>query len=309
MIPFHYRVGYEWVEEERLGCDILRPVYLPSSSHIPVIPVSDASQAMNVASQLEIMSFGLAVRSARYDIIVTTKGDCMPVSHNWLMIMAQAIENGYDVVAGYANYANDHTASYVPFMRAVRNLATMHFAAQQSYLYSADTCNMAFRRSTFLSSDMFYTLVNSPRFALSVWANSQKKASSVFSHDSCVLQHMPSDDRCMKEERKAWRVSRRRLKNKWSFRLWFLFHALPPLVALTAVIVCMTCMACFDYSLSESMLWVYTAIGVMVPALYLLYTTIMIRRFNRMLERVNGNQFCFTFSAWWYSLKLIFRCP
>ncbi|MBR1733488.1 MAG: glycosyltransferase [Alloprevotella sp.] len=57
------------------------------------------------------LAIALGIRAAHAPWVVLTRADCAPVSRQWLATLARNFTDGTDLVQGYANYADNHTAT------------------------------------------------------------------------------------------------------------------------------------------------------------------------------------------------------
>lgn len=101
----------------------------------------------------EKLAISLGVKAARYEWVVLTRPSCTPQTDLWLKSLASCFAPEKDIVTGYANYADNHTA---PARRAVferLQYSMLWLLSAQKRAIGGDGANLAFRRQAFLDAD------------------------------------------------------------------------------------------------------------------------------------------------------------
>ena len=241
----------------------------------------------------EQLSLSLGIMEARYDWVALTQSDCtMP--RNWLSAMSSGMNGGHSIVAGPADYSDSS------FNRVWRQLTALAVAGRCGFLYRADGCNTALRKSAFLQSGGFGSSVTLKHGALQIWANAHGGAAAVGSADACVMQ---SRNKANGYEAIQWLESRRHLAHKWRYRLALLSDYLTHALAFTAFVSLMVTLylfhsqinAFFDTRLAnvfgvgtDCYVYAFASISLL---LYIAFAVIDTKRFNKKARLYYGRAY------------------
>ncbi len=100
-------------------------------------------------------SITLGVMAAKYDWILLTEADCMPVSDRWIRTFASRTTPSVDLIIGYSTYKqSDAVSGYWSFDK-VRFMLQCFFAVRFCRPLAADRTNIAFRKSSFTAANGF----------------------------------------------------------------------------------------------------------------------------------------------------------
>lgn len=142
--------------------DNLRTTFIPAT-------------ARNIAPRK--LAITLGVRAARSEWVVVVNPDCEPQSDNWLDNLSVYFTDTTDFVGAYTNCEYDHSSSSrrMIFERLVRQ-AEYEASRTSKYVLGAEHCNIAFRKSWFLSHNGFAESLNIPFGEEAILANAHTEA-------------------------------------------------------------------------------------------------------------------------------------
>ncbi len=104
----------------------------------------------------------LGIKASKYDVIVLTDANCVPVSDNWLQSIARNFVPGVDVVLGYTRMANDtvgRKCRFKVFDRMTFALRFLSFAVLHRP-YMGMGSNLAYRKEAFFALNGFSSTLN-----------------------------------------------------------------------------------------------------------------------------------------------------
>lgn len=107
---------------------------------------------------IERLAITLGFRTAKHEWVVITRADCHPATSHWLQALSQQMQEGKDIVIGVAKYSEEpHSWLQLKagFFRQWNSLANIYHIRSGHAAVRADGCNLAMRRSFFLSKDGF----------------------------------------------------------------------------------------------------------------------------------------------------------
>lgn len=150
----------------------------------------------------------LGVKAARYDVVVVTEADCVPVSRQWLSKMARNFVPGVDVVLGYTRMAVSEDgcdSRYVVFDRVVFALRYLSYAVMHR-AYMGVSGNLAYRKECFFAHNGFSSTLNLRYGDDDLFVNEVARGRNVrveLSHRSVMECHCA-------DNRRTWAVRRMR---------------------------------------------------------------------------------------------------
>lgn len=97
------------------------------------------------------LAITLGVKAAQYEWIILTEANCKPSSTYWLQTMAQYCTNNAQLVLGYSQY-NQQTPILYQIQQLYDELYLLH-QAHHGTAYRTNSCNIAFRKSSFIKND------------------------------------------------------------------------------------------------------------------------------------------------------------
>lgn len=161
--------------------DNLRTTFIPAS-------------ARNIAPRK--LAITLGVRAARSEWVVVVNPDCEPPSDNWLEALSAYFTDSTDFVGAYTNceYAHSSSSRRMIFERLVRQ-TEYETSRTGGYILGAEHCNIAFRKSWFLSHNGFAESLSIPFGEEAILANAHAEAArAIFPLSSLikVTQETPS---------------------------------------------------------------------------------------------------------------------
>ena len=98
----------------------------------------------------------IGIKSAKYDVLLLTDADCSPASDEWLQDMTSGMNNGTDIVLGYAPHQR-----VKGFLNKIIRYETLHVAMQylsfslSGLTYMGVGRNLAYRKSLFFQAKGF----------------------------------------------------------------------------------------------------------------------------------------------------------
>lgn len=142
--------------------DNLRTTFIPAT-------------ARNIAPRK--LAITLGVRAARSEWVVVVNPDCEPLSDAWLENLSAYFTDTTDFVGAYTNCEYDHSSSSrrMIFERLVCQ-AEYEASRTSKYVLGAEHCNIAFRKSWFLSHNGFAESLNIPFGEEAILANAHAEA-------------------------------------------------------------------------------------------------------------------------------------
>lgn len=94
----------------------------------------------------------IGIKAAKNDIIITTSGNCIPTSNQWISSIAQHFNNGADVVIGHVKYELKSAFNNFLFHQdALKHL--VHAIKHKPYRGTSE--NLAYRKSLFFKNKGF----------------------------------------------------------------------------------------------------------------------------------------------------------
>ncbi len=101
----------------------------------------------------EKLAVTLGVKAAKHEWIILTRAGCTPRSSAWIETMSRSFTAGNDIALGYSNFRYDGScaARRAIYDRLLCQLAWFRSARRGAS--GGDGCNLAFRRSVFLSGN------------------------------------------------------------------------------------------------------------------------------------------------------------
>ena len=148
------------------------------------------------------------MKAARYDVVVVTEADCVPVSRQWLSKMARNFVPGVDVVLGYTRMAVSEDgcdSRYIVFDRVVFALRYLSYAVMHR-AYMGVSGNLAYRKECFFAHNGFSSTLNLRYGDDDLFVNEVARGRNVrveLSHRSVMECHCA-------DNRRAWAVRRMR---------------------------------------------------------------------------------------------------
>lgn len=142
--------------------DNLRTTFIPAT-------------ARNIAPRK--LAITLGVRAARSEWVIVVNPDCEPQSDAWLENLSAYFSDTTDFVGAYTNCEYDHSSSSrrTIFERLIRQ-AEYEASRTSKYVLGAEHCNIAFRKSWFLSNNGFAESLNIPFGEETILANAHAEA-------------------------------------------------------------------------------------------------------------------------------------
>jgi len=141
-----YPAGYEVIivaSKSDDGTDDLLERLTQAHANVRTTFIPDSSRYMSRKK----LGITLGVKAARHEWILLTEPQCVPVSAQWLSLMAARCEEGIDMVMGYSNYDDDAT----DYQRMERALAQRRLLSEtRRRAYRTEGHNLMFRRQMFL---------------------------------------------------------------------------------------------------------------------------------------------------------------
>ncbi len=154
--------------------DNLRTTFIPAT-------------ARNIAPRKLAVTLG--VRAARSEWVVVVNPDCEPASNSWLEDLSAYFTDEVDFVGAYTNCEYDHSSSSrrAIFERIVHQ-AEYEAYRQSDAVLGAEHCNIAFRKSWFLSHNGFAESLNLPFGEEAILANAHAEATRAVFPLSCKVK-------------------------------------------------------------------------------------------------------------------------
>ncbi len=131
--------------------------------------------ARNIAPRK--LAITLGIRAARSEWVVVVNPDCEPQSDTWLESLSAYFTDTTDFVGAYTNCEYNHSSSSrrMIFERLMRQ-AEYEASRTSGYIAGAEHCNIAFRKSWFLSHNGFAESLNIPFGEEAILANAHAEA-------------------------------------------------------------------------------------------------------------------------------------
>ena len=224
---------------------------------------------------LDRLALTLGIRSARYDWVVMTRANCEPLSSAWLTCMADAISQQpeADVVLGSAQYVPQMPKWLYykeDFFRLWHTLGTANHVLSGHAAVRADSCNVAIRRTAFLSCGGFSVGQTLQVGAVELLVNtlSTKTNTALALHpDSAIAEERPYNARFWRQSRLFYAAIRREQSHVKLYRLVQALRIIQPWAALLCIAIPL--IACiFVLSRCVSLDWNYDMIAQYIsPAL------------------------------------------
>lgn len=126
-------------------------------SHVKYVRLEHNPKHLNTKK----LAIFLGVKAAKYDILLLTDADCIPVSDNWIQHMQQHFTANTDLLLGFSPYRKTRT-----FVNQLINFETLFTAIQYfSFAISGKPYmgvgrNLAYRKSLFLNNKGFGDFMN-----------------------------------------------------------------------------------------------------------------------------------------------------
>ena len=103
------------------------------------------------------LALTIGIKAAQNEWLLFTQPDCKPNGSQWIKCMARNFTPTTDVVLGYANYEKESGLAnqLISYDRFLENVKALGSVLHNKKPYRGDFCNMAFRKSVFLSNRGF----------------------------------------------------------------------------------------------------------------------------------------------------------
>ncbi|MDD2960489.1 MAG: glycosyltransferase [Muribaculaceae bacterium] len=109
------------------------------------------------------LALTLGIKAAKYDIILTTSGNCSINSNNWITSMMSSFNDDVDIVLGYSysNYKDDNGIGkcYRSFDEVFNSVQYLSYALRGKP-YRGDGNNLAYRKKLFFENKGFSKTLN-----------------------------------------------------------------------------------------------------------------------------------------------------
>lgn len=101
------------------------------------------------------LAINIGVLAAKYDILLFSEINCRPATMHWVKTMQACFDKNTAAVVGYANYeSEEHLVATWRAFRFLRFLEMMVLVKNKKYIFG-DGCNMAYRKSYYISNRGF----------------------------------------------------------------------------------------------------------------------------------------------------------
>jgi len=135
----------------------------------------------------------LGVKAARNEWILLTEPTCMPLTEQWLRLMASHCEAGTDMVMGYSNYDNE-ASDYRRVERALAQRRLLHETKRTAYRTEGN--NLLFRKQMFMEGRGYDGNTQFARGEYNFLVNKYAKRGNVaveYSPNARLLEDAPTD--------------------------------------------------------------------------------------------------------------------
>ena len=173
---------------------------------------------------LERLALTLGIRTAKHDWVIITHANCQPATSQWLQIFGQAAVEGKEILVGVAKYDEQRRSWFnykTSFFRLWNTQANLQHIRSGHAAVRADGCNIALRRSLFLSKNGFDNHLNLLSGAEELLVNRLSTASNtavVSNPEAIVVEDVLPERRLWKKHRVFYMETRRHQKNATPYR-------------------------------------------------------------------------------------------
>ena len=173
---------------------------------------------------LDRLALTLGIRTAKYEWVVITHANCAPVTHRWLLSMSKAMQEHKDIVIGTAKYDEQRSTWFdyqVGFFRLWHTLVNIDHILSRNVAVRADGCNVALRRSLFLSKNGLGNHLNLLTGAEELLINQLSTSRNVAvaeAPEAIVVEDRLPERRLWKQHRVFYMETRRHQRQAMLFR-------------------------------------------------------------------------------------------
>ncbi|MCR5820819.1 MAG: glycosyltransferase [Bacteroidaceae bacterium] len=203
---------------------------------------STPNSAHNIS--LERLALTLGIRGAQHEWVVVTQANAEPISKNWLYDIATTIRRHpkAELVLGFARYEK-HSSNWfdlkIGFYRLWHAIANFDHVEACYPAVRGDGCNMAVRKSLFLSSSCFSETQNLSVGACELMANrlsNKYNTALCMDADAVVVEDKPTPHQ-WNQLRLAYCAIRRYQRHTFIYRLRNTVRLTWPWIALIFIII------------------------------------------------------------------------
>lgn len=190
---------------------------------------------------LERLALTLGIRAAKHEWVVITHANCQPASPLWLKTLSQHMTEDKGIVLGVAKYDEERHTWFdykVSFFRLWNTLANLRHIRSGHAAVRADGCNLALRRSLFLSEDGFgdhLNLLTGTEELLINRLSTAKNTTVCDSPDAIVIEDRMTASRLWKKHRIFYMETRRHQRHTFIYRTRQNLRLLTPWLLLCAL--------------------------------------------------------------------------
>ena len=191
---------------------------------------------------LERLAITLGLRAAKYERVVITHANCQPATAQWLQHFSEAAAEGKDIIVGVAKYDEqrhtwlDRKAGFFRLWNSVANVNHIHSG---NAAVGADGCNLALRKSYFLSKNGFGDHLNLLTGAEELLVNNlsnRHNTATVCNKEAIVIEDVLTSNRQWKQLRLFHMETRRHLHHTGIYRMKQFLHLMLPWLMLAILV-------------------------------------------------------------------------
>ena len=248
------------------------------------------------------LAITLGIKSATHPWVLITQADCAPVSHSWILHMANALTHhrAAQMVLGYTRYeAAGNENRKIQHFNLWQQMQALPYAARHG-AYRTGGENLLYSRDLFLQHQGFasHATLLTGATDIMVNRNSTPDNTVVCTHSEAVLTHRaPKEERMWKQIRLFFQETRTHFHRRHLYRLSYacrvLLHALNHLLLALA-------MAAGIIMGSTNPLW-YIATGVAI-LLGITHFIVQGSCYNHTARLIDNRQQNFLLTAWYISM-------